>query len=307
MDRAGTRAVDVRRARARRRARRARRTTTTATASPTSSRSRRRRDRMARPLLVRRRRQAALMLLLLAAMDEGLAAGRVRLSSVPENGDVCKDLLGMPDDVWDRRRRHDRQGEAGRRTRAARRSRIVRQRRRPLDEVVHWERWSSASPPRGSARRSTSTRRASGASTARRPTSRSARRRADPARRRSRRVPRRARLGIPFTSERQLTGSGPAEATATIVHRVLRELGLEERRAALERRADAPRHGDLSNRRPTRLEVEAALPFACELSRGRRVLAVGRVAEAALGAPYVRHPSRGGAVAFRETLRACLT
>src|SRR5262249_4030715 len=32
--------------------------------------------------------------------------------------------------------------------------------------------------------------------------------------------------GIPFTSERQLTGSGPAEATATIVHRVLAELGL---------------------------------------------------------------------------------
>jgi hypothetical protein len=29
--------------------------------------------------------------------------------------------------------------------------------------------------------------------------------------------------GIPFTSERQLTGSGPAEATATIVHRVLAE------------------------------------------------------------------------------------
>ena len=34
--------------------------------------------------------------------------------------------------------------------------------------------------------------------------------------------------GIPFTSERQLTGSGPAEATATIVHRVLAELGVEE-------------------------------------------------------------------------------
>jgi|GEM_PF-3169995 len=32
--------------------------------------------------------------------------------------------------------------------------------------------------------------------------------------------------GIPFTSERQLTGAGPAEATATIVHRTLRELGL---------------------------------------------------------------------------------
>ena len=34
--------------------------------------------------------------------------------------------------------------------------------------------------------------------------------------------------GIPFTSERQLTGSGPAEASATIVHRVLARLGVED-------------------------------------------------------------------------------
>jgi hypothetical protein len=34
--------------------------------------------------------------------------------------------------------------------------------------------------------------------------------------------------GIPFTSERQVSGSGPGEASATIVRRVLRELGLEE-------------------------------------------------------------------------------
>src|SRR5919198_2504154 len=34
--------------------------------------------------------------------------------------------------------------------------------------------------------------------------------------------------GIPFTSERLLTGVGPAEATATIVHRVLEELGLQD-------------------------------------------------------------------------------
>src|SRR5215470_7308873 len=34
--------------------------------------------------------------------------------------------------------------------------------------------------------------------------------------------------GVPFTSERQLSGSGPAEASATIVHRVLAELGLDE-------------------------------------------------------------------------------
>src|SRR5438093_13437942 len=31
--------------------------------------------------------------------------------------------------------------------------------------------------------------------------------------------------GVPFTSERQLTGAGPAEATATIVPRVLESLG----------------------------------------------------------------------------------
>ena len=34
--------------------------------------------------------------------------------------------------------------------------------------------------------------------------------------------------GIPFTSERLLTGRGPAEASATIVHRVLAELGVED-------------------------------------------------------------------------------
>jgi uracil-DNA glycosylase len=112
--------------------------------------------------------------------------------------------------------------------------------------------------------------------------------------------------GIPFTSERQLTGSGLSETSATIVHRTLRELDLEE---AVLLWNIVPTHPGTatSNRSPTRLEVAAGLPFARELSRGRRVLAVGRVAEAALGVPYVRHPSRGGAAAFRETLRACLT
>src|ERR671923_2754756 len=33
--------------------------------------------------------------------------------------------------------------------------------------------------------------------------------------------------GIPFTSERQLTGSGPAESTATVVRRTLAELELD--------------------------------------------------------------------------------
>ncbi len=111
--------------------------------------------------------------------------------------------------------------------------------------------------------------------------------------------------GIPFTSERQLTGDGPGEATATIVHRVLAELGLEDDVVLWNA---VPTHPGTvtSNRPPTRAEVTAALPFARELARGRRVLAVGRIAESALGAPYVRHPSHGGAAAFRETLAACL-
>jgi hypothetical protein len=112
--------------------------------------------------------------------------------------------------------------------------------------------------------------------------------------------------GIPFTSERQLTSTGPAEATATIVHRVLAELELEEDVLLWN---VVPTHPGTacSNRAPTRVEVTAGLPFARELARGRRVLAVGRVAEAALGVPYVRHPSHGGAAAFRQSLRTCLT
>jgi len=111
--------------------------------------------------------------------------------------------------------------------------------------------------------------------------------------------------GIPFASERQLTGTGPAEATATIVHRVLAELGLEEAVLLWNIVPTHPGTAD-TNRAPDRAEVEAGRGFARELARGRRVLAVGRIAEAALGAPYIRHPSHGGAAAFRETLIACL-
>jgi hypothetical protein len=112
--------------------------------------------------------------------------------------------------------------------------------------------------------------------------------------------------GIAFTSERQLTGSGPSEATATIVHGVLADLDLE-RDVLLWNVVPTHPGTATSNRRPTREEVESGMRFARELAPGRRVLAVGRIAEAALDAPYVRHPSRGGAAAFRETVRACLT
>ena len=108
--------------------------------------------------------------------------------------------------------------------------------------------------------------------------------------------------GIPFTSERQLTGSGPAEATATVVHRVLAELGVEDDVLLWN---VVPTHpgSATSNRRPTRQEAEAASPFLAELARGRVAIAVGRLAAATLDAPYVRHPSHGGAAAFEEGLR----
>jgi hypothetical protein len=110
--------------------------------------------------------------------------------------------------------------------------------------------------------------------------------------------------GLPFTSERQLTRSGPTEATATIVQAALAELGLAEAVLLWNVVPTHPhRSGEpASNRPPTRAEVAAGLPFVRELAPGRQVLAIGRLAERALGAPYVRHPSRGGATAFRAGL-----
>ena len=111
--------------------------------------------------------------------------------------------------------------------------------------------------------------------------------------------------GVPFTSERQLTGTGPAEATATIVHRVLDELGVEDDVLLWN---VVPTHPGTraSNRRPTSAEVRAARPFLDELTRGRRIVAVGRLAASVLDAPYVRHPSYGGAGAFAVGLRHML-
>ena len=111
--------------------------------------------------------------------------------------------------------------------------------------------------------------------------------------------------GIPFTSERQLTGSGVAEASATIVQRVLRELGVVDDVLLWN---VVPTHPGTatSNRRPTRSEVRDARPFLDELTRGRRVVAVGRLAADVLAAPYVRHPSHGGAAMFADGLRHTL-
>jgi uracil-DNA glycosylase len=115
--------------------------------------------------------------------------------------------------------------------------------------------------------------------------------------------------GLPFTSERQLTGSGPAEASATIVHRVLAELGLDEEVLLWNVVPTHPhqRGRPYTNRRPTREEVESSAIFLEGVARGRRIVAVGRLAQQATGAPYVCHPSHGGAQAFRDGLLGLLS
>jgi uracil-DNA glycosylase len=108
--------------------------------------------------------------------------------------------------------------------------------------------------------------------------------------------------GIPFTSERQLTGSGPAEATATIVHGVLHELEIGGEVLLWN---VVPTHPGTvwSNRRPTAAEVAAGVRFVEFLARGRQVIPVGRVAGRALGITGIRHPSHGGRAGFRSALR----
>ena len=111
--------------------------------------------------------------------------------------------------------------------------------------------------------------------------------------------------GIPFTSERQLSGRGPAEATATIVQRTLAELGLEDGVLLWNLVPTHPGTAE-SNRQPTRAEIAQSETFLRELADGRRVVAIGRLAHARLGGPYVRHPSHGGAAAFRAGLAETL-
>jgi uracil-DNA glycosylase len=110
--------------------------------------------------------------------------------------------------------------------------------------------------------------------------------------------------GLPFTSERQVSGYGPAEATATIVHRVLAELELEEDVLLWNVVPTHPHRPDesSSNRRPTQAEVRVAMPFLEELSAGRITIAVGRLAHSVLGGRYVRHPAHGGSAPFRAGL-----
>lgn len=110
--------------------------------------------------------------------------------------------------------------------------------------------------------------------------------------------------GVPFTSERQLSGRAPGEASATIVHRALADLGVTEDVLLwnlVPTHPHRPGRAD-SNRPPTRAEIVAGAPFLAELARARTVIAVGRLAQGRLGGRYLRHPSHGGAAVFRAGL-----
>lgn len=123
--------------------------------------------------------------------------------------------------------------------------------------------------------------------------------------------------GIPFTSERSLPSDrwssrhpvGWQEPSATIVHRVLGDLGLAE--SALLWNA-LPLHPTgstpLSNRRPTADELRVGAQWLhrlIALVRPRAVIAVGGAAARVLPAvPVIRHPSYGGASAFRAQFAA---
>lgn len=112
-----------------------------------------------------------------------------------------------------------------------------------------------------------------------------------------------ARLtGVPFTSPHGLSGTGPKEPSATVVQRVLGELGCGT--GVLLWNASVLFPPD--NRDPRREELAACAEVLERVCRDRSVVAVGRFAERATGARYVRHPSYGGATRFAADLRRAL-
>ena len=108
--------------------------------------------------------------------------------------------------------------------------------------------------------------------------------------------------GVPFTSSHRLTGWGAKEPTATVVHRAVAELGWASQVLFWNASVLFPP----GNRDPRRAELDACTPVLDRVCRGRRVLATGRHAERATGAPYVRHPSHGGAARFADDLGEAL-
>ena len=130
--------------------------------------------------------------------------------------------------------------------------------------------------------------------------------------------------GIAFTSEFDLLGWGEPyrrtsrrarpwkEPSGTIVHGTLQDLDAERRVILWNTVPTHPHENDrpLSNRRPTREEIESGTAFLERLIRIRRprlIIGIGRIACASCAeATYVRHPAQSGATAFRQGMRALL-
>ena len=123
--------------------------------------------------------------------------------------------------------------------------------------------------------------------------------------------------GVAFTSERDhipaeqwssTRTDGWKEPSATIVHRTLRDLGLEDETVLWNAVPTHPaRATPLSNRPPTGRELEGGqvwLMRVIALLGPIQVVAVGQSAARSLpGYPVVRHPAHGGATRFRSELR----
>jgi len=114
------------------------------------------------------------------------------------------------------------------------------------------------------------------------------------------------------TSKGDKCSDGFSEATATVVWRTMRDLGVPANRFVLWNvfpwHPYDPRTGMLSNRTPTTKELEAGHPvldaflnlFSCEW-----VAALGRLAASRLPlAEPVRHPASGGPATFRRQIAA---
>jgi uracil-DNA glycosylase len=124
--------------------------------------------------------------------------------------------------------------------------------------------------------------------------------------------------GLAFTSERSLPTEERSslrpdawqEPSATIVHRSLAALGLEERTVLWNAVPFHPAGATLlSNRTPTKAELNIGAPYLAaliELLRPAAMAAIGRSAAVLLpeGSPMLRHPAHGGATLFRDGLTA---
>ena len=118
-----------------------------------------------------------------------------------------------------------------------------------------------------------------------------------------------ARLsGIAFTSVYQLGAGTQKELSAAIVHKTLAVLGAEEQVLLWNTVPTHPHQPGQprSNRTPTAAEVAAGAAFLSRVAAGRLVVGVGRIAARQADAPYIRHPSHGGARAFADGLAAVL-